>query len=233
MILAKALLVTPYQNHSYDPCQNPAYNPSQSPYQPKLEALPPFQVVFSHFFSRCCVNHKTHKSRRFDILVKEKLCWITLTTRSCCRWRHKGLCQQELGGKKTPHCEDTRHCSLFWGGHTLFIIERWHHIVKTQDIALFWKTHSFSFHYIKMTPHCEDTTHCEDFKTLLSFGDTPTPLYQKANVWGYSLPGVQPRQGNGEASMNRCADLDFWPAAVWELLSLSNLEVLASRILIF
>ena len=33
--------------------------------------------------------------------------------------------------------------------------------------------------------------------------------------------------------MNRCAEFDFWPEAVWESLSLSNLEVLASRILIF
>ena len=100
----------PYQNHSYDPCQNPAYNPSQSPYQPKLEALPLFKLSLLISFL-LAVSIIKHIKADALIFLKEKLCWITLTTRSCCRWRHKGLCQW---GKRTPHCEDTRHCS-FWG----------------------------------------------------------------------------------------------------------------------
>jgi hypothetical protein len=32
--------------------------------------------------------------------------------------RHKGLCQQESGGKRTPRSEDTRHCFFLGFGDT-------------------------------------------------------------------------------------------------------------------
>ena len=68
----------PSQNHSHNLCLSISYNhclnspncnPSQSPCQPKLQALPSFQVDNSQFFSCCCVNHKTfatHKRWRFN-----------------------------------------------------------------------------------------------------------------------------------------------------------------------